>query len=175
MLEESGAELAIHRAPDGLGLFRLEVLVDGERVGRLKNGRGAAWPVAAGVRSLGLRLGGHAFGPIPLEIEAGDRVTVRCRLNQPPLHPLHLHAFWFLIAFAILKTIGDSVPAVDAFLRRHLVVELLVMLALGSLGMFLYFREAIRSGGLRGTRMYLDVESEAGGVVFREWIDPSWG
>ena len=170
---DSEPTLMIHREKDGLGLYRMDVAIDGISVGRIARGRVGSYRVAEGDHPLVLRIVSFHFGPIPLHFEAGDRLAIRCISNQPPLHRWHVHAFWFLMAFSALHKLGGFFPAVGKFVDENLLIELFVTLGLGLAGMIAYFREAYRSGAHRGTWLHVGVESDRRGHLFNDWVAPT--
>lgn len=66
---------------DRLRAYR--VLVDGQEVGRVRNGETARFPVAAGRRWVALRIDWSGSGPLEVEVPSGSSssVTVRWRGN----------------------------------------------------------------------------------------------
>ena len=140
------ARVAVKRDTGYCGFpFPLCVFIDGRPVGRVSARQIGEFSVPAGAHVVTVALASHQPCHHRLMIRSGDRVQLVCTSNQPGLHPLHLHAMAFLGLFFVLFWIGVFVPAIHQFVM-DMVIELMVVVALGWVGMFIFFFRAFKQG-----------------------------
>jgi hypothetical protein len=163
------------------------VVVDGQVLGRLKKGRPVVFSVPAGDRLVTVwpanfwgepidqecllaQLAVNPPASIRLHLEPGGRAELLCQSNQPRLHPLVWFAGGIFILVGVLEGLGRRSPAireVQGCLAVPLLVASLVALVLGPVGMGIWFRQAWRAGGFRGTVVSLTLQGGEG-VSVRE-------
>ncbi len=162
MPEDRAATITIERATGHLcALLPLRVFIDGRLAGKLRRNRRGEFLVPAGEHVVAVALASYPAGPFLVCLEPGARVDLVCGSNQPPMHPWHVHAFWFLFLFVTLDAIGSIVPPIRAFVRGNLLAEALIVLALGFIGMMLHFRQVRASNAWRPA-LWLEMISTAG-------------
>jgi hypothetical protein len=162
MLQDQSATIAVERATGQFcASWPLQVFIDGRPAGRLRRGRRCEFPVPAGEHLIAVSLASHPAGPLSVCLGPGDRVELICGSNQPPMHPWHVHAFWFFCLFAALEAMGSVVPPIRAFVRQHLVGEAFIALGFGLIGLTLYVRRVHTSNSWRPA-LWLEIISRAG-------------
>ena len=162
MLQDRSATIAVERATGHFFTWwPLQVFIGGRPAGLVRRGRRCEFPVPAGEYLVAVALASHPAGPVSVCLGPGDRVDLIYGSNQPPMHPWHVHAFWFFCLFVALDAMGSIVPPIRTFVRQHLVWEAFIALGFGLSGLILYFRRVHASGSWRPA-LWLEVISSAG-------------
>ena len=138
----------------------LDVFIDGQLVGQASRRRPGTFSVPPGEHFVLVRLGNDDEWSASLQLclEPDERIALTARSNQPALHPWHVRAFLFLMLVCGLSKLAEFIPALRSF-EKYVVLEFLIALGLGFIGLLIHFRRAYQAGAFGGTVVYLAVKS----------------
>jgi hypothetical protein len=153
------AVVAIKRSIRGFGVLQpLRVFIDGRRSGQIYRGT-REFPVAPGRHVVSVTFLPCHGAAVCVDIRAGERIELCCTSDHEPLHPWHVHGMLFILVFIGLWTLGGLFfPPVRKFVEDHLLIEALLALAFGWVGMLIYFRRLAKTGTRRRPALYLTAE-----------------
>ncbi|HTU93401.1 MAG TPA: hypothetical protein VMF69_25190 [Gemmataceae bacterium] len=150
MIDERLPIVSIKRS---LGYFcwlaPLYVFIDGQSVGRVCGNRTVEFSATPGEHLVTVTLARLYSTGLLIKLRDSDRVVLICTTNAEPLHPWHVHSFWFLLFWAfLLFPLGAIIPPIRAFMDK-MMTEMCIVLGMGWIGMTIYIWRVHKAGAWR--------------------------